>query len=113
MTIIQDLICPRCKSVFENVAKTISIMYGYMVFSICPKCTGEVAGLMGYTEESLLTELGKMQDAETVKNRQYDINNGTRCAKCEAPFAEHGPRVSSEDYDNCKKYHLACYEAIR
>lgn len=114
MMMQMDLECSRCKAIYKNTDdKVLVVMYHYAMFSICPKCTGEVAALMGYTKEVLMSELSLIKEAETKNNRKRRTEEGIVCAKCELKFKENEARVGTSIARNTKKYHLDCYEKIK
>lgn len=107
--VIYDIECNRCKAVYKSSERTMSITVQHCIMSICPKCTQEVADLMGFTKENISKELCLIREAETEHNRKRRIDNGDVCKKCEKKFKEGVPRIRSSVASNTEAWHLECY----
>lgn len=113
LQLIQDIECNRCHEVYKsNENRVMSVMVDHTYLSICPKCTKEVAALMGLTPENITKQLSLIKYAETENNRQYDIEHGNVCKKCEKIFNPNEPRVRLDASSNILSWHLACYELL-
>lgn len=107
---IEDLECRRCKGIYQtNDRQVMSVMVDHTFLSICPKCTTEVAALMGYTPDKITWELAGMKRAQTENNKKYDYEHGNVCYKCHKPFATHA-RIREDNASNTKAWHIECYE---
>ena len=108
---ITDLDCNRCHGTYgSNDGDVLQVLYRHCFFSICPKCTEEVAGLMGFTKEELLSQYSQIKEAETENNKQHHIESGDLCKKCEKAFEAKEPRVREDYASNVESWHLNCYE---
>lgn len=107
---IIDLECRRCHGVYQSTDRNqMSIVVNNCFLSICPRCTDEVATLMGFTKEKILDELGGMKRAETENNRLEAIDHGDVCFKCHKPFPHDTPRIRKGNASNIESWHIDCY----
>ena len=109
--LISDIECNKCHAVYKtNAPKVMTLMVDNVCLSICPKCTKEVANLMGYTPENITKELAHIKLAETENNKKRAIEWGEVCSKCEKKFVNDEVRVREGNSSNVPSYHLSCFE---
>lgn len=111
MMLIEDIECNRCHKTYQNTERGMAIMYHHAYFSICPACTKEVAAMMGFTEEKLLMEMGRIKEAETENNRLKRIKEGSVCFECHKKFGWTEARVGDDNASNTPRWHIACYNS--
>lgn len=109
--IVRDIECNRCHETYQDHERTLAVMYGHSYFSICPKCTEEIATLMGYTKDTLTKHLSLIKEAETENNKKRRLEEGVVCRKCENRFAEGEPRIRKSSSSNVESWHIKCYDA--
>lgn len=109
---IYDLECNRCHGTYESTERTMSITVQYCILSICPKCTDEVAALMGFTKEEISKQLCQIKEAETENNRKNRIKDGEVCKKCHVKFGWSEARVRKSNASNVLAWHVACYTGV-
>lgn len=110
---IVDMKCPRCEAVYPShkTRGSMAILIDHVYLSICPKCTKEIAEMMGYTSENITKTLAQMKEADTERNKQRYIDEGIVCKKCLVKFEWNHPRVKNDDCSNTPAWHPECYES--
>ena len=108
---IVDIECNRCAGTFQsNEEDTLAVLYNHCYFSICPRCTEEVAALMGFSKEALVKKMLALKEAETENNKKRHREDGTVCARCDLEFAEGEPRIRKSTASNVESWHMDCYQ---
>lgn len=112
MESIEDIECNRCKGIYEYPThkKQLAVMVGHVYLSVCPKCTDEIATLMGYTTENIMNILSGMERADTERNRQNYIDEGYVCKTCLKKFKNNEARIKHDDCTNTYAWHIECYD---
>lgn len=106
---IEDIECNKCGKPYQNThSDVMSIMYSHCILSICPKCTEEVANLMGFTKDEITKKLAMIKKADTENNRLYAIEHGEVCGECKIAFHQGEYRVREDNCSNTKAWHLKC-----
>lgn len=108
--VVTDIECNKCHTIYQNTDRGMSILVNNTYLSICPKCTKEVAEMMGFTSENITKHFALIKKANTKRNFQNELEQGERCFKCERKFTGQEPRVRESTASNVKSWHVQCYE---
>ena len=110
--LIRDVECNKCGAIYKSNEREMTVQVGHVFLSICPKCTDEVAGLMGLDKDTITEKLAQIKYAETEANKKWNIDNGLVCKACGMDLERKVWRVRQGNASNIPAYHVECFKGV-